>query len=277
MSSGSFDKIERTNHSHRGIPSIVFVRRRPTKPTPCVSPAQPPAFFSTAQMTKEMEAYMALLEKIKAMLEANQPVRTGTWTAAEVESVNERLKELITTKPMIYLVNLSMEQFVKKRSRCLPLVQKWVDEHGGGTIIPFSVEFEQKRWDLREDPAALETFMADAEGAKSALPRMVKIGYKQLHLIYFFTAGEQEVRCWTIQEGNLAPQAAGAIHTDFERGFIKAEVVSYEDYKAYNNGKASMVDVKAAGKYRIEGKSYVVQDGDIIHFQFNVTADKKKK
>eukprot|EP00624_Nannochloropsis_granulata_P006497 evm.model.NODE_48710_length_3732_cov_28.329849.1 len=152
-------------------------------------------------MTKEMEAYFALLEKIKTMLEANHPIRTGTWTAAEVESVNDRLKDLITTKPMIYVVNLSQQQFIKKRSKWLPL----------------------------------------------------------------------------IQEGALAPQAAGAIHTDFERGFIKAEVVSFDDYKAHNNGKASMVDVKAAGKYRIEGKAYVVQDGDIIHFQFNVTADKKKK
>jgi len=228
-------------------------------------------------MTKEMEAYYALLEKIKTMLEANHPIRTGTWTAAEVESVNDRLKDLITTKPMIYLVNLSQEQFIKKRSKWLPQIQAWVDAHGGGTIIPMSVEFEQKLWDLREDKAATETFLADAEGAKSALPRMVKIGYKQLHLIYFFTAGEVEVRCWTVQEGALAPQAAGAIHTDFERGFIKAEVVAFEDYKAHNGGKASMVDVKAAGKYRIEGKTYVVQDGDVVHFQFNVTAEKKKK
>ncbi len=220
---------------------------------------------------------MTMLEKIKGMLEAKHPIRTGQWSAAEVEAVNEKLKELITTKPMIYLVNLGMEQFVKKRSKWLPKIQEWVDAHGGGTIIPFSVEFEQKLYEIREDAAAVETFLADAGGVKSALPRMVKVGYKQLHLIYFFTAGEVEVRCWTVQEGALAPQAAGAIHTDFERGFIKAEVCSFDDYKAHNGGKASMTEVKAAGKYRIEGKNYVVQDGDIIHFQFNVTSQPAKK
>ena len=97
-----------------------------------------------------------------------------------------------------------------------------------------------------------------------------------MNLIHFFTAGEKEVRCWTLQRGALAPQAAGVIHTDFERGFIKAEVVAFEDFKALNTGAKGMAEVKAAGKYRIEGKAYQVEDGDIIHFQFNVTAPKKK-
>lgn len=100
-------------------------------------------------------------------------------------------------------------------------------------------------------------------------------GYKELNLIYYFTAGEKEVRCWTLYSGSLAPQAAGVIHSDFERGFIKAEVVAYDDFKSLATGK-SMAEVKAAGKYRQEGKTYVVKDGDIIHFQFNVTAQKKK-
>lgn len=94
-------------------------------------------------------------------------------------------------------------------------------------------------------------------------------------MIYYFTAGEKEVRCWTLYGGSLAPQAAGVIHGDFERGFIKAEVVAFEDFKALATSK-SMAEVKAAGKYRQEGKTYVVKDGDIIHFQFNVTAAKKK-
>ena len=93
-------------------------------------------------------------------------------------------------------------------------------------------------------------------------------------MIYYFTAGEKEVRCWTLYSGSLAPQAAGVIHSDFERGFIKAEVVAYDDFKSLATGK-SMAEVKAAGKYRQEGKTYVVKDGDIIHFQFNVTAPKK--
>jgi obg-like ATPase 1 len=96
-----------------------------------------------------------------------------------------------------------------------------------------------------------------------------------LNLIYFFTAGEKEVRCWTVYDGALAPQAAGVIHSDFERGFIKAEVVAYDDFKAIAT-KKGMSEVKEAGKDRQEGKTYAVKDGDIIHFQFNVTASKKK-
>jgi obg-like ATPase 1 len=126
----------------------------------------------------------------------------------------------------------------------------------------------------RENAEAREAFLADAAGLKSVLPRIVKVGYNVLSLIYFFTAGEDEVRAWTIPAGALAPEAAGAIHTDFERGFIKAEVVAYEDFKTLSSGK-SMAPIKAAGKYRQEGKTYVVNDGDIIHFMFNVTAKKK--
>lgn len=126
----------------------------------------------------------------------------------------------------------------------------------------------------RENAEAREAFLADASGLKSVLPRIVKVGYNVLSLIYFFTAGEDEVRAWTIPAGALAPEAAGAIHTDFERGFIKAEVVAYDDFKQLAAGK-SMAPIKAAGKYRQEGKTYVVNDGDIIHFMFNVTAKKK--
>ncbi|KIZ03209.1 hypothetical protein MNEG_4746 [Monoraphidium neglectum] len=115
----------------------------------------------------------------------------------------------------------------------------------------------------------------DETRCQSALPKMIVTGFKELNLIFYFTAGETEVRCWTIQQGTLAPQAAGVIHTDFERGFIKAEVVAYDDFRSLATSK-SMAEVKAAGKYRQEGKAYVVADGDIIHFQFNVTAAKKK-
>jgi obg-like ATPase 1 len=98
-------------------------------------------------------------------------------------------------------------------------------------------------------------------GAESVLPKVITQGFKQLGLIYYFTAGEKEVRCWTIREGTLAPQAAGVIHGDFERGFIKAEVVAYEDFENLCGGKKGMAEIKAAGKYRQEGRNYVVQDG----------------
>jgi len=142
-------------------------------------------------------------------------------------------------------------------------------------MIPFSVEFESNLWKLRDSPTDREAFLNDTQ-ATSNLPKIITTGYSALGLCYYFTAGDKEVRAWTIREGCLAPQAAGVIHTDFERGFIKAEVVAYNDYKELCGGKKGMTEVKNAGKYRQEGKTYVVQDGDIIHFQFNVTAPKKK-
>ena len=219
--------------------------------------------------------FTTTMDKVEEMLTNNQPIRTGEWSTPEVEMIKEKLARLITTKPIVYLVNLSKRDFVRKKNKWLVKIHAWIKEHGGGVMIPFSVEFEQELWDLREDADATKAFLDAAEGAKSALPKMVVQGYKELNLIYYFTAGEKEVRCWTLYEGSLAPQAAGVIHSDFERGFIKAEVCAYEDFKALAKGK-SMAEVKAAGKYRQEGKTYVVKDGDIIHFQFNVTAPKKK-
>lgn len=135
------------------------------------------------------------------------------------------------------------------------------------------MEFEQELWNLRDDKSLQDSFL-ETSGTVSALPKMITMGYKELNLIYFFTTGEKEVKAWTVYGGALAPDAAGVIHSDFTKGFIKAEVVSYEDY--VEAGEKSMAAVKAAGKYRIEGKTYVVKDGDIIHFQIGtITASKK--
>ncbi|KAI9011287.1 P-loop containing nucleoside triphosphate hydrolase protein [Gaertneriomyces semiglobifer] len=208
-------------------------------------------------------------DKMKEMLSNNVPIATGEWTNGEVELINEKTR-LITTKPVIYLVNLSKNDYIRKKNKWLPKIAQWVKDHGGGSIIPFSVEYEQELWDSRSNP--------DAEKpVPSALPKIITQGYSSLNLIYFFTAGEKEVRCWCVYNGALAPQAAGCIHTDFERGFIKAEVCAFDDFKALCGGQKSMAAIKAAGKYRQEGKTYVVKDGDIIHFQFNVTAAPKKK
>jgi len=171
-------------------------------------------------------------------------------------------------------VNLDARSFKRKANKWLPKINEWINSHGGGTIIPMSVEWEQGLFDIKDDAAATTEYLANPAGLKSILPRIVKCGYNTLSLKYYFTAGEDEVRCWTIPHGALAPEAAGVIHTDFERGFIKAEIVGFEDCKALATNK-SMANVKAAGKYRQEGKQYVVQDGDIIHFMFNVTAKKK--
>ena len=218
--------------------------------------------------------FKSTMERVQEMLSKNLAIRTGEWNTPEVEMIKEKLPTLITTKPMIYLVNLSKKDYVRKKNKWLPKIHAWVKEHGGGIMIPFSVEFEQELFDLGNDSALVEAFYADNEGSKSALPKMITQGYKELNLIYFFTAGEKEVRCWTVYNGALAPQAAGVIHSDFERGFIKAEVVAFDDFKAIAT-KPSMAEVKEAGKYRQEGKAYVVKDADIIQFMFNVTGKKK--
>ena len=229
----------------------------------------------TKNPTMKLSAlFKSTMERVQEMLSKNLAIRTGEWNTPEVEMIKEKLPTLITTKPMIYLVNLSKKDYVRKKNKWLPKIHAWVKEHGGGIMIPFSVEFEQELFDLGDDSALVEAFYADNEGSKSALPKMITQGYKELNLIYFFTAGEKEVRCWTVYNGALAPQAAGVIHSDFERGFIKAEVVAFDDFKAIAT-KPSMAEVKEAGKYRQEGKAYVVKDADIIQFMFNVTGKKK--
>ncbi|EHK99678.1 putative Obg-like ATPase 1 [Glarea lozoyensis 74030] len=148
---------------------------------------------------------------------------------------------------------------IRAKSKYLPLIAKWVTTHGGlpRDIIPFSVEFEENVYKMKKEgnEEGMIRFLEESK-VKSRLEKIVT------------EAGEKEIRCWTVPRGCLAPQAAGAIHGDFERGFIKAEVCSYQDFHDLCEGGKSMGPIKAAGKYRQEGKTYVVQDGDIIHFQF---------
>jgi GTP-binding protein YchF len=225
---------------------------------------------------KPKPAYYEVMEKVDEMLQGNIPLRNGDWNLEQVALINQLMPQAITLKPIIYLVNLDERSFKRKANKWLPKINEWVSSHGGGQIIPMSVSWEQELWDLREDPEAQKAFLEESQ-AKSVIPRIVKCGYNVLNLQYFFTAGEDEVRCWTIPNGACAPEAAGAIHTDFERGFIKAEVCSYDDFKTLCNGQKSMANIKAAGKYRQEGKTYVMADGDIVHFMFNVTTGGKKK
>jgi len=227
----------------------------------------PPMFFS-------------VMDKVQTMLENNQPLAKGCeWTAPEVEKINELIPGCITLKPTVYLVNCSQKSFTVGGNRYIKTIKEWVTTHGGGLVIPFSIEFEESLSALRkaEDVDGEKALLDTLNGRGSVLPRLVKCGYKQLKLQYYFTAGEKEVRCWTIPEGATAPQAAGVIHTDFEAGFIKLECCSYDDFIASNKGEKNMASVKAAGKYRQEGKNYVVQDGDICHFLFNKAGGGKKK
>ena len=137
-------------------------------------------------------------------------------------------------------------------------------EKEGAQVVPVSAAIEEELSQL--DDADRDAFLADLGLAEPGLNRVIRAGYQLLNLQTYFTAGEKEVRAWTVKVGATAPEAAGVIHTDFQKGFIRAEVISYDDFIAYNGEQGA----KDAGRWRLEGKEYVVQDGDIIHFRFNV-------
>jgi len=218
------------------------------------------------------EEFKILVKVLKVVEEDKKHLRfIKDWSANEIEVLNKHLP--LTAKPMLYLVNMTEKDFFRKKNKWLVKIKQWIDENDpGAKLIPFSASFESKAVDEPEEFAKLS---AEKETV-SILPKIIKEGYALLQLEYFFTAGADEVKAWTIQKGTKAPGAAGKIHTDFEKGFIMAEVMKFADFK--ENGSESAT--KAAGKYRQEGKQYVVQDGDIIFFKFNAGSgltDKKKK
>ena len=199
-----------------------------------------------------------LLLKVKEVLDKNVWVKDAEWTNKEILFLNDYL--FFTAKPVVYLINISGKNFTTKKNKWLLNIKKWIESHVKGIIIPFSVEHE-------------EAILSKEIEGPSMVNKIVTTGYETLHLIHFFTAGVDEVRCWTIQKGSKAPQAGGVIHSDFEKGFICAEVMSYDDFIEYG----SEVAVRNAGKLKQQGKEYVVQDGDIINFKFNPPKGGKKK
>jgi len=150
-------------------------------------------------------------------------------------------------------------------------IHDWVQKRSPGSpIIPFSGTFEAQIAGMTTEDRQK---FCDENKAQTALPKIITAGYHTLDLIHYFTCGPDEVRAWTVRRGTKAPQAAGVIHTDFERGFIAAEQMTYDDFKALGSEAA----VKAAGKYKSQGKAYTVQDGDILFFKFNVSGATNKK
>ena len=190
--------------------------------------------------------YEILCKIKKILIEEKKHLRFGDWNANDIEVLNKHL--FITAKPMIYLVNLSEKDFIRKKNKWLPKIKEYVDKNDpGATIIPISGAFEQKLMEMESE----DERKAHIEETKctSSLNKIVVQGYKALQLQYFFTAGPDEVKAWTIQKGSKAPQAAGRIHTDFEKGFIMAEVMKFDEYKEHGSETA----VKAAGGYRQQG------------------------
>uniref|UniRef100_A0A914CBT6 Obg-like ATPase 1 n=1 Tax=Acrobeloides nanus TaxID=290746 RepID=A0A914CBT6_9BILA len=213
---------------------------------------------------KTKKAELDCLLKVKHLLEEKKFVRQHDWNDKDIEILNKHL--FLTGKPLVYLVNLNEQDYIKKKNKWLPKIKAWIEENDpGAVLIPFSGAFELKVIEMQ--PEERENYIKET-GVPSALDKIIKTGYKALQLEYFFTAGKDEVKAWTIQKGTKAPQAAGRIHTDFEKGFIMAEVMKVADLIEAGNENA----VKAAGKYRQQGRNYVVEDGDVILFKFNAGA-----
>lgn len=211
---------------------------------------------------KKYAAEVECLEKIKEALLTDKPARSVELS--DEEKLLIRDLHLLTIKPVLYAANVSEAEAGNADGN--PYVQQ-VREYAakeGAEVVPISAKVESEIAELEGEDR--EMFLEELGLKESGLDRLIRAAYKLLGLYTYFTAGVQEVRAWTILQGTKAPQAAAVIHTDFERGFIRAEVVSYEDLVA----AGSMNAAKEKGQLRLEGKEYVVQDGDVMHFRFNV-------
>lgn len=208
---------------------------------------------------KKILAQKALLESVVAHLDAGQPIRSMELDEDQQCSLYDL--HLITAKPTLYIANVSEDGFID--NPLLDAVRELAVAEGSD-VVPVCAAIEAEMAELDDDDK--QEFLTDLGLDEPGLDRVVRAGYKLLSLETYFTAGEKEVRAWTIPIGATAPQAAGVIHTDFQRGFIRAEVISYEDFVACKGEQGA----KEAGKLRLEGKEYVVQDGDVVHFRFNV-------
>jgi GTP-binding protein YchF len=208
---------------------------------------------------KEAGRQQALLERIYAHVDQGKPVRSLVLDEEEQKRIADL--HMLTAKPTLYIANV--EEGGMESNPWLPKLRE-LAEVEGAEVIPVCAAIEAELAELEEGEK--REFLKELGLAEPGLDRIIRAGYRLLGLQTFFTAGPKEVRAWTIPKGATAPQAAGVIHTDFQRGFIRAEVVSFDDYVACNGEQGA----KDAGKWRLEGKDYVVQDGDVILFRFNV-------
>jgi GTP-binding protein YchF len=208
---------------------------------------------------KDAAALVAVLTKVQAHLDQAQPVRSMKLTEDEYLLLKPLC--LITAKPAMYIANVKEDGFTNNPH--LDAVIQHADKEGA-PVVAVCAAIEAEIADL--DDADKVEFLADLGMQESGLDRVIRVGYKLLGLQTYFTAGVKEVRAWTIHQGDTAPQAAGVIHTDFERGFIRAQTIAFEDF-VQCKGEAG---AKEAGKMRAEGKEYVVKDGDVLNFLFNV-------
>ena len=208
---------------------------------------------------KDAKAKLLLLERVGEALEAGDPVRSIDFSVEEKRALHEF--HFITGKPVLYIANVAEDGL--QDNPLVDVVQEIASAEGAELVV-VSNKIESELAEL-EDAERAE-FLQELNLSEPGLHRVIRAGYKLLGLQQYFTAGPSEVRAWTIPVGAKAPQAAGVIHTDFEKGFIRAEVISYVDYDSFGSEQKA----KEAGKARVEGKDYIVQDGDVMHFRFNV-------
>ncbi len=208
---------------------------------------------------KKALTYKTLLEQLRAHLDRGAPART--MPLDEEQRLALRELHLLTIKPTMYIANVADNGFSDN-----PLLDKVraIAASEGASVTPVCAAIESELADM--DAEEQKIFLADMGLEEPGLNRIIRAGYKLLGLQTYFTAGEKEVRAWTVKIGALAPQAAAVIHTDFEKGFIRAEVIGYEDFISCKGEQGA----KDAGKWRLEGKEYPVKDGDVMHFRFNV-------
>ncbi len=209
---------------------------------------------------KAAKLLVAVLDKVLAQLDQAKPVRALDLSREERASIKPLC--LITAKPTLYAANVDEHGFGDDNPLLQKVRQKAVKE--GAPVVAFCARLEAEIADLSDEDKRV--FLADMGLQEPGLNRLIRAGYELLALQTYFTAGEKEVRAWTLHRGDTAPQAAGVIHTDFEKGFIRAEVIAFDDYIVHKGEQGS----KEAGKMRLEGKEYVVKDGDVMHFRFNV-------
>ena len=215
-----------------------------------------------AKTQKDAKVKLALAEELKAHLDELQPV--STFAQKEDEIFQELDKELrfLSNKPIIYGANTDEDGLLEDN-----LYVQALQKHAtatGADVIKLCAKIEEELVGLEEEEA--KEFLTELGIEESGLEQIIKTAFRKLGLISYFTAGVKEVRSWTIKNGWAAPKAASVIHNDFEKGFIRAEVISYEDFITYQGEQGA----KEAGKMRLEGKEYIVQDGDVMHFRFNV-------
>ena len=206
---------------------------------------------------KEAQRLVAALKKVQAVLDAGRPARTAELSKEERFVLQPLF--LLTMKPTMYVANVSEDGSESVLAKVRAHAAK-----EGAPVVPISASIESQIADMPEEDRKI--FLDDLGMDEPGLNRVIRAAYALLGLQTYFTAGPKEVRAWTIPAGATAPQAAGVIHTDFERGFIRAEVAAYDDFVAHGGEQGA----KEAGKLRLEGKDYVVRDGDVIHFRFNV-------